>query len=82
MKDKENPESITALNPSGMTPEVILNNCLQEAHRGDFEAVFVVAITKNGQSQLWASHRIDYLPLASVILQNMALKLINQEIKQ
>jgi hypothetical protein len=74
MKDSE----IRTLNKESLTPEVVLHNCLQSASK--YEAVYIVAIAKNGPTELWFSSQLEFLPLAQLFLQDMALKMLKGQI--
>jgi hypothetical protein len=76
MKDN----SIKTLNSKSLTPEVVLHNCLQGAD--NFKAVYIVAITKSGPTELWMSSKLDYLPIAQLLLQDLSLKMLKGNVEQ
>ena len=67
--------TVKALNKKAVTPEFILNNALSEAK--NFKAAFIVGITEDGQSQVWASGDLGYLTYAQMVLLDLSLKHVN-----
>lgn len=64
-------DKVRPLREKDLTPAMMLANMLKGAD--DYTEVFAVAFTGEGEPQFWGSGEMSLLPLALVVLQEMAL---------
>lgn len=71
--------NVAAIGTKGITPRLVLETLHDEIE--NIEDLYVVAFPKSGGHRLYASGSLVRLPLAALLIQELALDYVNDRIK-